>query len=134
MSITSIQAALEKRLLLITPAIETAVENKSFTPKTGVPYQRLHHLLNNPVDMDMERSTVQERGIFQVSLFYPLDGGRVPAMTRAQAIRAQFKPLLTLTEGGLRVLIKDTAKIGSGSPDGDRWHVPVSVYWQSFAA
>lgn len=132
MSIALIQAALEKRLLSMAPTIATAVENKAFGPVDGVPYQRLHHLLNTPLDMDLERSMVQERGIFQVSLFYPLDAGRLPAMTRAQAIRDHFKPVLYLTEGAVRVEINDTPKIGGGMPDGDRWHVPVSIPWISF--
>lgn len=134
MSIALIEAVLEKRLLSMTPAIATAVENKAFTPVDGVPYQRLHHLLNTPVDMDLERSLVQERGIFQVSLYYPLDSGRVPAMTRAQAIRNHFKPVQYLYEGAVRVEINDTPRIGGGMPDGDRWQVPVSIPWIAFIA
>ncbi len=129
--IPHIQAALERRLLLM-PSMDTATENNAHTPTTGIPYQRLHHLLNNPVDRAVTLDVTEDRGIFQVSLFYPVDGGRVPAMTRAQAIRDHFKPPLTLIEAGVKVEILRTPGIGSGSRDGDRWHVPVSIYWQSF--
>ena len=132
MTIALIQAALERRLFTLLAPADTAVENKAFTPKTGVPYARIFHLLNNPLDIDLERSTVQERGIFQVSLFYPLDAGRLPAMTRAQQIRELFKPVQFLNEGAVQVEINNTPRIGGGSPDGDRWHVPVSISWVSF--
>lgn len=82
--------------------------------------------------MDLERSTVQERGIFQVSLFFPLDAGRVPAMARAQAIRDHFKPVQHLYEGAVRVEINDTPAISSGMVDGPWWMLVVSVRWISF--
>ena len=133
MSILAIQAALEKHLLVMTP-IATAFENKVFGPQTGVPYQRIAHLLNNPRDVSIERDLVRLLGVFQVSLFYPLDGGRVPAMERAEAICAQFAPVLLLQEGGVTVEIDDTPSIAGAMSDGDRWHVPVSINWSSFVA
>lgn len=134
MSMTLIQAALEKHLLSLTPAIATAYENKSYEPAAGIPYQRLHHLLNEPLDIDLEANTVQERGLFQVSLFYPLDVGRVLAMARALAIRNHFRPVQYLHEGSVRVDINDTPRIARGMPDGDRWHVAVTVRWSAFVA
>lgn len=134
MSITTIEAALEKRLLAMTPALPTAAENKTYTPVTGVPYQRVHHLTNAPVDLSLERGLMQERGIMQISLFYPLDQGRVPAKLRAQAVRNSFRPPQIVTEGGIDIEITRTPTIGSGMPDGDRYMVPVSIYWQAFIA
>lgn len=132
MSILAIQTALEKHLLTLTPAIATAVENKTFAPVTGQPYQRLNHLLNTPADMGMERTLRAERGIFQVSLCYPLDAGRVPAMQRAEAIKALFAAGLSLYEGAVRVDIERTPSIAGGMVDEGRWMLPVSVYWQAF--
>lgn len=132
MSLLAIQAALEKHLLTLAPAIATAVENKTFTPVTGQPYQRLNHLLNTPRDITIERGLVQELGVFQVSLCYPLDAGRVPAMQRAEAIKALFAAGLSLYEGAVRVDIERTPSIAGGMVDEDRWMLPVSVYWQAF--
>lgn len=133
MSITLIEAALEKRLLAITPAIATATENNGYEPVTGTPYQRIHHLTNDPVDHALSLDVTEDRGILQVSLMYPANAGRVPAKARAWLIRNQFKPPLILTEGAARVQILKTPHIAGGFPDGDRWHVPVSISWQVFS-
>lgn len=133
MTISLYKAALEKRLLTLTPAIGLATENKTFTPVANTPYQRISHLPNTPVDHAITLDVTEDRGIFQVSLMYPLDGGRVPADTRAQAIRDLFKPPLVLTEGAAKVQILKTPAIAGGFQDGDRWHVPVSISWQAFS-
>lgn len=134
-----IQAALERHLLLLPPLAPDvkdwwASENTAFEPKPGIPYQRIHHLINTPRDLTIERDLVQDRGIFQVSLFYGLDTGRVAAMTRAMQIRVHFRPVQYLEEGGTTVELNDTPSISSGAPDGDRWRVVVSVPWSSFSS
>ncbi len=132
MSIALIQAALEQRLATLSPALATAYENATFTPVTGTPYQRITMLVNRPVDHAVTMDVTEERGIFQVSLFYPQGAGRGAAQARAELIKALFKPPLTLTNGAVKVEINKTVHIGGGMPDGDRWMVPVSIYWQSF--
>lgn len=137
--IQHIQAALERHLLLLPPLAPDfrdwlATENKAFEPKPGIPYQRIHHLLNSPRDLTIERDLVQDRGIFQVSLFYGLDTGRVAAMARAEQIRAHFRPVQYLEEGGVTVEINDTPSISSGAPDGDRWRLVVSIAWTCFSS
>lgn len=130
MSIHLIEAALETHLLKM-PTMATAYENKTFQPVDGTPYQRINHLSNTPVDHNLGMDVIEDRGIMQVSLFYPLNGGRVPAKTRAQAIRDHFKAPMELTQGAITVEILLTPAIGSGDPDGDRYMVPVSIYWRS---
>lgn len=132
MSLPLIQAALEQRLATLTPAMATAYENATFTPVTGTPYQRINMLVNRPVDHAVTMDVTEQRGIFQVSLFYPQGTGRGAAQARAELIKALFKPPLTLTNGAVKVEINKTVHIGGGMPDGDRWMVPVSIYWQSF--
>lgn len=132
MSLPLIQAALEQRLATLTPAMATAYENASFTPVTGTPYQRINMLVNRPVDHAVTMDVTEQRGIFQVSLFYQQGTGRGAAQARAELIKALFKPPLTLTNGAVKVEINKTVHIGGGMPDGDRWMVPVSIYWQSF--
>lgn len=132
MTLPLIQAALEQRLATLSPAMATAYENASFTPVTGTPYQRINMLVNRPVDHAVTMDVTEERGIFQASLFYPQGTGRGAAQARAELIKALFKPPLTLTNGAVKVDINKTVHIGGGMPDGDRWMVPVSIYWQSF--
>ena len=126
-----IQAALERRLLAMPDQLPTAFENLAFSPLAGQPYQRVHTLVNRPIDMDLAVQTREERGVFQVSLFFPLNQGRVPAQSRADALRQWFKPPQTLVEGGVQVLLLSSVQTGSGAPDSDRWHIPVSIYWRS---
>lgn len=134
MSSHLIQAALETRLATLTPALATAYENTVFAPVTGVPYQRINMMVNRPVDHALTMDVTEERGIFQVSLFYPQGTGRGAAQARAELIKALFKPPLALINGAVKVELVKTVHVGGGMPDGDRWMVPVSIYWQSFQA
>ena len=132
MSIALIQAALEQRLATLTPALATAYENAAFTPVTGTPYQRINMLVNRPVDHAVTLDVTEQRGIFQVTLMYPQGTGRGEAQARSALIANLFKPPLTLTNGAVKVEINKTTHIAGGMPDGDRWAVPISIYWQSF--
>jgi hypothetical protein len=132
MSIANIAAALEKKLAAL-GAFSTAAENVVFMPVTGTPYQILNLLINNPVDHAVTFDVTEQRGIFQISLMYPLGAGRGPAQARAQAIADHFAPAQDLVESGTRVEIRQTVKIGQGYEDSGRWRVPVSVYWNSFS-
>lgn len=132
MSIANISAALEKKLAAL-GAFATAAENVVFTPVNGVPYQILNLLINNPVDHAVNFDITEQRGIFQISLMYPLGTGRGAAQARAQAIADHFKPAQDLVEAGTKVEIRQTVKIGQGYEDEGRWRVPVSVYWNSFS-
>ena len=134
MSIAIIQSALEKRLLTLAPQLPTAWQNEVFKPTTGQPWQRVDHLINAPRDMALERTLRMDRGIFQVTAYYPIGTGRLAAMQRAELIRDHFAPVLMLTEGAVRVDIVDTPRIASPMPDEAWWAVPVSVYWSAFIA
>lgn len=133
MSLTAIQSALEKRLLSLAPQLPTAWENATFTPPAGM-WQRVSHLINTPRDVSLALDAVIDQGIFQVSLYAPINTGRLAAMQRAQAIRAHFAPPLDLIEGLAWVQIYRTPAIAGGMPDGDRWHLPISIYWRAPSA
>lgn len=127
-----IHTALIRRLNALSPALPTAHENAAFAAVTGQPYQRIFLLVNKPVDHTLNLDVLEQRGIFQVSLYYPPNEGRIPAQQRAQAIADHFKPLQILTEGSVQVRLLSTAHIAGGMPSDDRWHVPVSIPWRSF--
>jgi hypothetical protein len=132
MSDLLIQAALEKRLNAIASPLPGPVENKAYTPVAGTPYQKIAFMPATPEDITMGRKLTQYQGLFQVSLLYPQGEGRGAAQTRAQAIRAHFKPPMTLTESGVNVQINDTTRIAAGYQDGDRWVVPVTIPWYAY--
>jgi len=131
MSIPIVRAALEKRLALLTPALVTAFENVTFAPVAGVPYQRLNLLPNTPDNSIMGSAVYFERGIFQISLMYPLGTGPGTADTQAQLLRAHFKRGTSMVEAGITVNIKDTPKVSPAFIDGDRYAVPISMSFQA---
>lgn len=134
MSDVLIQAALEARLATLSPALSTAYENGTFTPTPGTAYQRVNFLPNTPDDPTMGRKLTQFRGLFQVTVCYPLGAGRGAAQAKAEAIRSHFAPCQTLTSGAVNVQINDTTRIAAGYPDGDRYCIPVTVPWFAWIA
>ena len=129
MSLASVRIALESKLNAMTPALSTAWENVPFTPVSGTPYQAAYLMPATPANPTMGDGYYREQGIFQVSLFYPLQAGPKPAADRAEAIRAAFKRGTTLTSGTVSVIIERTPEIGQGRVDGDRWMQIVRIRW-----
>lgn len=132
MSDALIQAALEKRLQAMAPAISTAFENVTFQPVAGQPFQRVNFMPAEPASESIGCKLVEHSGLFQVSLRYPAGGGRGAAQVRAEAVRSQFKSPMTLTEGAVNVHINKPARISAGYQDGDRWVVPVTISWHAY--
>lgn len=126
MSITSVRAALETQLATITPAIATAYENAPYTPVSGTPYQAAYLLpvTENPT---MGDGYYRLAGIFQITLFYPLQTGPAAAAARAELIRTAFKRGTSMVSGSVTVIVERTPDILQGRVDGDRWALPVRV-------
>ncbi len=131
MSIVIIRRALEKHLLALTPAIATATTNNAFTPTTGVPFQRIHLRPNTPDNAVQGARMFFERGIFQITLFWPTGGGAVAAESRAELLRNHFRRGTSLVESGVTVHVTNTPSIAPALVDEDRYSVPVSIYYQA---
>ena len=132
MTLRAIKSALEKRLMTV-PGIPVLVfENMPYTPIAGVPYARVSHLTNTPIDHAVSADVVEDFGYMSVLLLYPAGKGAGACDAMAQAIREHFKPVLPLQEGDATVYVVKTADIRPGMADGDRWAVPVRVAWQRF--
>ena len=133
MSVQKIQSALEKHLATMAGNLPTAFENEPFTPPTGQPYQRIYLLVNTPVDHAVTMDVTEQRGLFQVSLYFPEGAGRGAAQAYAEALAQHFKPVQTLANGALKVELASTVQVGSGSQDDGCWSIPVKVRWRSFS-
>lgn len=131
MSQLAIRAALETALNSMSPALSTAWENVAFTPPvSSTPYQRAYVMFATPDNSVIGNEWI-ERGLFQVTLCYPLQAGDAAARARVALLRAEFYRGRTLTSGGTTVIIERTPDAGGGTADGDRWIVPVRVRWFS---
>lgn len=129
MSIIAVRAALETRLNNMANPISYVWENVPFTPIAGVPFGAVYLLPAIPDNPTMGDTYYQEQGIFQVSLFYPLQMGPKAAADRAELIRSQFKRGVSMTSGSITVRIMRTPEIGQGRVDGDRWMIPVKIQY-----
>lgn len=131
MSIVSIRAALETRLNSMSPALSTAWEGMPFTPVTGTPYQQVNLLLNDSENPTMGDAMYRQSGFLQVLLCYPPGTGAKAASTRAEAVRSHFPRGLGLSSGGINVLIDLTPSIAPAIIDGDRYRIPVTIYFRA---
>lgn len=132
MSQIKIRAALETALAAITPAIATAYENIPFTPPAAdVPYQAAFVLFAEPENPEAGNAINLQRGIFQVSLLYPLQVGDSTARARAELLRTTFYRGRAFTNGGVTAIVEKTPEAGQGTVDGDRWFIPVKIRFVS---
>lgn len=127
MSIVTARVALETKLATVTfTGGATAYENVPYTPVAGTPYQAAYFMpsVDNPT---MGDGFYRIMGIFQVSLFYPLNKGSGTAATQAELIKTAFKRGTSLTSGAVTVKIDKTPDISQGRVEGDRWHIPIRI-------
>lgn len=127
MSEVAIRAAFEQRLNAMSPSLSTAFENVPFSPASGTPYQRLTLLAADPENPSIGASLHRAIGIFQVSLFYPLNAGPAAAWARAELTRTTFPRALSMSGGGVTVHITNTPAIRLGTPEPDRYSVLVRI-------
>lgn len=131
MSQVLIRKMLETRLGTMSPALATAYENVSFTPSTGIPYQRVNLLPATPDNPTIGGNYYQEQGLFQVTLCYPKNAGANAAQTRAEAIRAHFERGLSLTDTGVTLTIRRTPRIAPAFVDDAFYCIPVTIEYFS---
>ena len=129
MSIVLVRSALQEKLDGMAPALATAWENVDYEPVAGTPYQAAYVLAAEPDNPTMGDDYYREQGIFQISLFYPIQVGTAVAEARAQLIRTTFKRGTSMTSGAVTVIVNKTPEIAPGRVDGDRWHIPVKIRW-----
>lgn len=131
MSLIKIRMALEKRLNLLTPALPIDHENLDFTA-LGLPHLRAFLLPNRTSMPGLDMVTKYEKGIFQVSVAYPLNQGTGEAEARVELVRAHFPAGLKLVESGVTVLIYEPPSVAAGQVDGVFFVIPVSISYRSF--
>lgn len=131
MSNKDIRAGLETRLAEIAPALATAYENMQYSPAGNVPFQRVYLLPATSSNPSIGALLYRASGIFQVTLFYPLNKGPGPAEARAELIFDKFKRGSTMIAGGVLITIDQSPSILQATVDGDRWALPVQIPYRA---
>jgi hypothetical protein len=126
MSVLKIRAALETALAAMSPALDTAWENTTYTPTPGTPYQRVSMLFTEPVNTEYGPG-FQQGGMFVVTLCYPQGEGATDAAARIELLRATFPRGAAFTADGLTTTVARTPLILATILEGDRYLVPVHV-------
>lgn len=131
MSQKEIKVALDKAIGLLSSDIQTEYENIAFTPTAGTPYQQLHFLpaVNASIEITGEASI--HRGIYQITLKYPVNKGVNPPLDKAESIIKAFPKSRPLIEGTTKVIceLPTYRKLGV---DGDRYIYAVSIEYKSY--
>jgi len=131
MSSLAIRRALETAVAAITPALSTCFENVEFKPVSGTPYQRVSILLAKPQNPTFGNAHTRRVGYMQVDLCYPQNVGPAAAAARADLTEAAFYRGLSLTANSVTTVIDRTPEIAPGRMEGDRYIIPVRVYFYS---
>lgn len=127
MSILKIRAALETALASMTPALLTGYENVVFNPSVGTPYARAALLMATPDNPVYGGNFYRERGVFYVTLCYPMNQGTAAVMARAESIKAFFARGNSYAKDGVTVHIERTAEIAPAQIDPDTYNVPIKI-------
>ena len=127
-----IRQALEKAVLAVTPAIDTAFENTTFKPRSNEPYQQLHFLPAKPEVAVIDDSISEVLGVFQITLRYPAGKGVKDVLGRAGLYERAFSVGAKFEHAGVKTYIYRPAEINILGVDGDRYGVAVSIYFKSY--
>lgn len=137
MSYAIIRQLLEVRLNALGGNMPTAWENVPYKPIIGTAWQKVNLLpaeTDNPTMGPAEGTGTalrRESGIFQVTLYYPVNEGAVNVASKAEALRTHFKRGTVLTQGAVRLTIDTTPSIGPGLPADGFFVVPVSIPYRA---
>ena len=131
MSQKEIKVALDKAIGLLSGDIQTEYENIAFTPTAGIPYQQLHFLPAINASIEITGPGSIHRGIYQITLKYPVNKGVNPPLDKAESIIKAFPKSRVLVENDTVVIcgLPGYRKLGV---DGDRYIYAVSIEYKSY--
>lgn len=127
MSNADIRRALENRVKTLEPLLPTAWENVNFSPPDQAPYQQTNVMFAQPEDVGFRDSPYIQRGIFQITLHYPLNQGPGYAQARGELFRNHFYRGLTCPDNVVAVVIDLTPEVTGGQVEENAYVVRVKV-------
>ena len=133
MSHRKISAALSSHLKTMPSLPGVAWENAPFNPVSGALYIAENYLPADTVEVGLsDDSSNQFIGLYQISVNAISGMYKLEAQTIADSVISHFARGTSLTYEGQKVRI-ESSSISTGLQDGDRYMIPVSINWRSFA-
>jgi hypothetical protein len=126
--------ALTDRLLAMPGVLPVAAPNVLFPPagqQTPAKYLRLAFLPNQTRQITMGDDPQQKRGLFQVSVVWPVGHGTIDALDVAHQLIDHFRNH-TLFASGVRITISSEPWAAGPLQDGDRVQIPVTIPYIAF--
>ena len=130
-ALANVRIALETQLASTLGSFAIAYENRQYNPVPGTPYAAPTLMPAVPQNPEMGPGYI-ENGIFQVSLFYPVNAGSGAAQATAESIRSAFSFGSAPTANGTTVNIISTPEIGVARAEDDFFMLPVRIRWRAF--
>ena len=132
MSHRKISAALSSRLNSMPSAPPIAFENAKYTPVEGVTWLRESYLPANSATVGLEPGgSTDFIGVYQVSIYAPLDDYKFESHQLIDSITAHFTRGTMLVFEGQSVVVEQV-NVAQGLASGGWWLMPVSVNWRAF--
>jgi hypothetical protein len=108
--------------------MDVANENARYDPQVGKPYQEAFLLPGTTTQPgNGVQGTTYDKGVYQVTLYYPRDEGAGDAAARAGLLRGYFDRSRLLTHGGITVSVRDTPSISPARTEPDWYKLVVSI-------
>lgn len=132
MSHRKISAALSSRLSTLPSSPPVAYENVEYKPVDGQAWLRESYLPANSSTVGLEPTgSTDFVGVYQISIYTPLDDSKFEAHQLVDAITAHFTRGTVLSFEGLNVKIEQV-NVAQGLRSNGWWLMPVSVNWRAF--
>lgn len=134
MSISSVRTALVNHYSDGAFGMETAYENRKFTPPDNEEWAALFFIpASSEADTQGTQGSDRWDGIVQIDLNYPLDSGESSILAKADAIIQQFKAGTKLLYSGQAVTLKASGR-NQGSIVNSQYRISITAGWYSFVS
>jgi hypothetical protein len=132
-----IRAAYESRLATWaaarSPALRVQYENVPFTPAQGETFLKAYLLPAKTQSPDVQGALTVYMGVFQVSVYAPINNGSGAALGIADELSALFVTNVRLTQSGLTVQQVTPCSIAPALQDATSYVIPVSFQYRADA-
>jgi len=129
---TDIVEALFEGARVATAGLDQAWENSAYEPVEGRPYAKMSTPVNKTDPGMGQEGLNQHRGIFEISLFYPLGAGSLPALRMADHIAGVLARGSDLNFGTAKVRVESVSR-GAFIYDKAWAQLPLNIKWRCHA-